>query len=469
MLAAYYVKVGMKSRDESRRKMYFSKATMLYTTADKLMMYDTDHLIGRAYFCLVESVKWEQAKTQFDYVINLRANDIVAIIGMGLVYFCSGSYNHALGYFKRALRYNPELPPEVRLGLGHCFLKLRNYVKARAAFERILSLDPSNIPARIALASCVFHDAKTENERDVAEAILKAVYQADNENPVALVHLANVTFLNQMSSSNNKGEINNESETLAWDAYNLLHSGELKAESVYLMARQLHLKREFDRAATQYQRAIDFSNGKFILPYFGLGQIQLGRGEFDQAISSFEKVLAAYPENTETMKILGSIYARWQGPIENDTQRESKKKAYDYLTKVHEKNKNDIEVILELAQLQETSRPDEALKKYQLAMKMLEGHEDFKIPAEMYSNIGTLHYQLGNYVDAKEYYEKAKDVILSDTELSDEEVAAKLITLDYNVGRLFEVLGRYNEAEEIYNDILIRKPGYTDGMFSFFR
>ena len=46
------------------------QATFLYTTADKIIMYDTNHLLGRAYFCLLEGDKMDQADAQFSFVLQ---------------------------------------------------------------------------------------------------------------------------------------------------------------------------------------------------------------------------------------------------------------------------------------------------------------------------------------------------------------------------------------------------------------
>ena len=43
--------------------------------------------------------------------------------------------------------------------------------------------------------------------------------------------------------------------------------------------------------------------------FFGLGQMYIYRGDKENASQCFEKVLKAYPNNYETMKILGSLYA----------------------------------------------------------------------------------------------------------------------------------------------------------------
>ncbi|CAJ0962351.1 unnamed protein product, partial [Mesorhabditis belari] len=43
-LAAFYVQEGHRERaNKERRKECFQKATLLYTTADKIQMYDQDH------------------------------------------------------------------------------------------------------------------------------------------------------------------------------------------------------------------------------------------------------------------------------------------------------------------------------------------------------------------------------------------------------------------------------------------
>lgn len=59
-----------RERQKDVKRELFSKATLLYTTADKIIMYDQNHLLGRAYFCLLEGDKLDQADAQFNFVIN---------------------------------------------------------------------------------------------------------------------------------------------------------------------------------------------------------------------------------------------------------------------------------------------------------------------------------------------------------------------------------------------------------------
>lgn len=69
-LAAYYVKRGHREKAKDKKREYFTQATLLYTHADKILMYDLNHLLGRAYICLLEGDKMDQAEQQFNFVLN---------------------------------------------------------------------------------------------------------------------------------------------------------------------------------------------------------------------------------------------------------------------------------------------------------------------------------------------------------------------------------------------------------------
>ncbi|CAJ0593745.1 unnamed protein product [Cylicocyclus nassatus] len=173
ILAAYYVKLGHKERTSKERKRdLFSKATLLYTTADRIKMYDMPHLTGRAYFCLVEerASKVDQADQQFNFVLKqvihkflqpdnrtecghetrniLRlfagAYDIPAMMGKAIIAFSKQDYKTALYFLKRALRQKPDGPADMRVGIGYCLARLGLTDKARIAFERALELQNDN-------------------------------------------------------------------------------------------------------------------------------------------------------------------------------------------------------------------------------------------------------------------------------------------------------------------------------------
>jgi len=128
MLAAYYVQSANKEKNKDKKRDLFTKATHLYTTADKIIMYDQWHLLGRAYFCFLEGDKMEQADAQFNFVLNQSPNNIPALIGKANIAYNKKDFRGSMAYYKKALRTNPQCPAVVRLGMGHCFLKLGNPV-----------------------------------------------------------------------------------------------------------------------------------------------------------------------------------------------------------------------------------------------------------------------------------------------------------------------------------------------------
>jgi RNA polymerase-associated protein CTR9 len=152
LLASYHVQRARKEKDKGKKRQYFTKATQLYTMADKIIMYDLHHLLGRAYFCLLEGDKRDQAETQFNFVLQEDPSNIPAMLGKACLAFRKKDYKGALTFYKKALRTSPKCPGNVRLGMGLCFLKLGNLDKARLAFGRALELDPKCVGALVGLA-----------------------------------------------------------------------------------------------------------------------------------------------------------------------------------------------------------------------------------------------------------------------------------------------------------------------------
>ena len=92
---------------------------------------------------------------------------------------------------------------------------------------------------------------------------------------------------------------------------------------------------------------IDFLEFNFFflsLPYFGLGQLYINRGDTENAAQCFERVLKAQPGNYETMRILGALYAN----SDNEAKREIAK---SHLKKVTDQFSDDVEAWMELSQI----------------------------------------------------------------------------------------------------------------------
>lgn len=73
MLAAYYVQEANREKNKDKKRDLFTKATLLYTTADKIIMYDQVYIVSSIsfgawkYLCIIyiillcptESFTWQ--------------------------------------------------------------------------------------------------------------------------------------------------------------------------------------------------------------------------------------------------------------------------------------------------------------------------------------------------------------------------------------------------------------------------
>ena len=193
-LAAYNVILGKKEVDKEKQTKYFMEATQLYTLADKVIMYDQNHLLGRACFCLLDrNDQLDQADNQFNFVLDQDPNSIPALLGKACIAFNKKEYRGALGHYKKCIRLNPACPADVRLGIGLCYYKLNKMERAVDAFTRALHLNSKCVGALVGLAVINLNIKDGKSIRDGIKLLSKA-YKCDSNHPLVLVHLANHYF-----------------------------------------------------------------------------------------------------------------------------------------------------------------------------------------------------------------------------------------------------------------------------------
>ncbi|XP_054627318.1 RNA polymerase-associated protein CTR9 homolog [Dunckerocampus dactyliophorus] len=444
-LAAYYVQQARKEKNKDAKKELITQATLLYTMADKIIMYDQNHLLGRACFCLLEGDKMDQADAQFHFVLNQSTNNIPALLGKACISFNKKDYRGALAYYKKALRTNPGCPAEVRLGMGHCFVKLNKLEKARLAFGRALELNSKCVGALVGLAVLELNNKEADSIKNGVQLLSRA-YTIDPSNPMVLNHLANHFFFKKDYS---------KVQHLALHAFHNTEVEAMQAESCYQLARSFHVQEDYDQAFQYYYQATQFASSTFVLPFFGLGQMYVYRRDKENAAQCFEKVLKAYPNNYETIKILGSLYATSEDQEKRDI-------AKGHLKKVTEQYPDDVEAWIELAQILEQTDIQGALSAYGTATRILQEKVQADVPPEILNNLGALHFRLGNLEEAKKYFLASLDRAKAEGEHDEHYYNAISVTTSYNLARLYEAMCEFHEAEKLYKNILREHPNYVD-------
>ncbi|XP_055351181.1 RNA polymerase-associated protein CTR9 homolog [Paramacrobiotus metropolitanus] len=446
LLANYY---ALKSTKETgdRKKELMSKATVLYTHVDRMAIYNQYHLVGRAYFCVLDPEKMEQAKTQFDFVLKSWPNDPLALQGRGIVAFHQQDYKLALQQFRRLLSAYPQCSADVRMAIGHCLFKLGRYDKAKMAYRQALEIDRTCVGANVGCAVVLLNEGTPASIFEAGKMIGE-VYKLDRSNPINLNLLADHFFYRRETE---------KAINLSTVAFQTSYSDTLKAESAYMLGRSFHYKEDFDQAFQYYYQATQFAKATFVLPWYGLGQMYIQRGDNKSATQCFEKVLAQSPNNVETLKILGLLYL-------TTGEADKREKAKGYLKKVTELCPDDIDAHMKFAELQEGNAPRSALNTYLRVLEIYnERSSQDDAPAELFNNISVLYFYLNEIPNSRKFLEMAKArAEEAQKEVPDGHYGALLTTMTYNQGRLAEEARDFKEARECYDSILKKNPSYLD-------
>uniref|UniRef100_A0AAZ3PFZ0 Ctr9, Paf1/RNA polymerase II complex component, homolog n=1 Tax=Oncorhynchus tshawytscha TaxID=74940 RepID=A0AAZ3PFZ0_ONCTS len=317
--------------------------------------------------------------------------------------------------------------------------------KARLAFGRALELNSKCVGALVGLAVLELNSKEPDSIKNGVQLLSRA-YTIDPSNPMVLNHLANHFFFKKDYS---------KVQHLALHAFHNTEVEAMQAESCYQLARSFHVQEDYDQAFQYYYQATQFASSTFVLPFFGLGQMYVYRRDKENAAQCFEKVLKAYPNNYETMKILGSLYA-------TSDDQEKRDIAKGHLKKVTEQYPDDVEAWIELAQILEQTDIQGALSAYGTATRILQEKVQADVPPEILNNLGALHFRLGNLGEAKKYFLASLERAKAEGEHDEHYYNAISVTTSYNLARLYEAMCEFHEAEKLYKNILREHPNYVD-------
>uniref|UniRef100_A0A0N4Z759 RNA polymerase-associated protein CTR9 n=1 Tax=Parastrongyloides trichosuri TaxID=131310 RepID=A0A0N4Z759_PARTI len=447
-LSSYLILCACKETEKSKKAQLFAKATAYFNAGDKILMFEQDHLLGRAYFCLYEGLKMDQAEAQFKFVINTDESNIPAILGYACVLYNKKDYKKSLEMYKKVLKMCPNCPAYVRLGIGYCLLKCGYTEKARVAFERVLQLDPNNSYALTSLAVLDFNQNTWQSTSSGAQRLVKS-WKLDSKNSVTALEMANFLFLRTDYE---------KSEKYANTAAHLAESPRLKAESHYMVGRCLHQKGETDLAIRQYNIAVNSCGTSYLQPIFGLGQLYVKNKEFEKAIECFEKVLKEAPSDVNTKKALIMMYIRCPGKT-----NEIKSKRME-MTKKYFIGENllDPTLINEHARFLEKSNLSLALKEISRIVETFKNDGSKEIPIELCNNYGVYLFMNKIYIEANTLFGECLNK-LEEQKHKDVYYGNNLeLTLTFNLARTKEELGYSNDAIELYKYLLKLKPNYYE-------
>lgn len=479
-LGAFHTFLGKVERAQ-QKEVHFKEATQCYNRASRIDETEPSTWIGRGQLCVVKH-DLQMASDSFKIVLDEDGSNFPALLGQASVYFLMGDseqqhkkaldyYRNSLDLYKRALRAYTSCPAAVRLGIAFCRYKLGQSDKARQAFQRVLQLDPENIDALVALA---IMDLQTNEAGGIRRGMekMRRAFEIYPYCTLALNHLANHYFFTGQHFV---------VEQLTETALSSSNHGLLKSHAFYNLARSYHSKGDIETAGRYYMASVnEISKPQdFVLPFFGLGQIQLKFADYKSSLASFEKVLEVHPENCESLKAIGHIYAK---SGEND-------KAIETFKKVTRIDPKDHQAFMELGELLVQSDWATAMEYLKTARNLLKKSGE-KIPIELLNGIGLLHFEKGELEMAEQSFKEAlgdgfwvsiidgsvgSSVVNWSIQYRDQSFFQQLeeegtplelpwdkVTTLFNYARLFEELHDTVKASLFYRLIIFKYPDYID-------
>ncbi|XP_022966619.1 protein CTR9 homolog isoform X1 [Cucurbita maxima] len=472
-LGAYYSHLGKIETKQREKEEHFILATQYYNKASRIDMHEPSTWVGKGQLLLTKG-EVEQAFAAFKIVLDGDRDNVPALLGQACVEFNRGHFSESLELYKRALQVYPDCPAAVRLGIGLCRYQLKQYGKAKQAFERVLQLDPENVEALVALAIIDLNTNDAGRIRNGMEKMQRA-FEVYPFCAMALNYLANHFFFTGQHFL---------VEQLTETALAITNHGPTKSHSFYNLARSYHSKGDYEKAGLYYMASAKEANKprEFVFPYYGLGQVQLKMGDLRSALSNFEKVLDVCPDNCDTLKVLGHIYV----------QLGQADKAQETLRKATKIDPRDAQAFLDLGELLISTDEGAALDAFKTASNLLrKGGQEVHI--EVLNNLGVLHFEreefelaqrifkeaLGDgiwldFIDGKERC-PAIDASASVLQYKDMELFYRLeregrsivlpwkkVTTLFNLARLLEQLHNIEVASVLYRLILFKYPDYVD-------
>ncbi|ONM14798.1 Protein CTR9-like protein [Zea mays] len=473
-LGAFHTFLGKVDR-APQKESHFKDATQYYNRASRIDETEPSTWIGRGQLCIAKG-ELQMASDSFKIVLDEDENNFPALLGQASVYFLMGEaeqqhkkslehYRNSLDLYKKALRVYCNCPAAVRLGIAFCRYKLGQVEKARQAFQRVLELDPQNVDALVALA---IMDLQTNEAGGIRRGMekMKKAFEIYPYYTLALNHLANHYFFTGQHFV---------VEQLTETALSSSNHGLLKSHAYYNLARSYHSKGDIETAGRYYMASVnEISKPQdFVLPYIGLGQIQLKFGDFKSSLGSFEKVLEVHPENCESLKAIGHIHAK-SGETE---------KAIETFKKVTRIDPKDHQAFVELGELLVESDWAAAMEYLKTARNLLKKAGE-AVPVELLNGIGLLHFEKGEFESFKEALGDGLWVSIMDGKVGSSminwsvqnkdqsffhqlegvplELHSNKVTTLFNYARLLEELHDSVRASIFYRFIIFKYPDYID-------
>ncbi|KAF8160649.1 RNA polymerase II-associated protein [Crassisporium funariophilum] len=465
---------------EKSKEVYHRDAAQYLNTGERVAADSGEGVRGTLAFLTrgiqqLATRSMDDAMRSFDGVLAEKPTNLVAILGKARILYARRNYKEALRLFQDVLRYNPRCIPDPRIGIGLCLWAMDHKLKAKAAWQRSLEVNPSEWSAQLLLGLESINASKNDNlaESEKTQSFLfgtkliETAFKANNRSAAAANALCEL-FLRK---GNHSRALKLAERTIQFaDTLTILTEGYLRA------GRVSHVGESIPQANKFYSAAVE-GQPKHVVGAIGMAQMQMLNDDMAAAIHTLDTLIQ--PPNpqrsVEATVMLASLRACPRPGVSTSDMAQEKSRArdlFDRVTKGLELEDvrtaaqgskkpsgiaDDMEMHAEIARLWQGDNLDRMGKALKEALRISQasGQTD----PRLINNIGVLQHLEGNFSEARIMYETA----LTTTATLSSDVAEGLsTTVLYNLARVYEDEGEDGLAKDAYEKLLSRHPEYVD-------
>lgn len=339
----------------------------------------------------------------FQTVLAVQPQNVYAKMGRARVIYARKNYKGALKLYQEVLKQAPQARPGVsaRIGMGVCFWRLHDAVKARKSWSRAIAVDTelngsasydSGVASAL-LGVAELTDALKGQRAAFAAHYSEAIEKFQAAYKLGITALPALKIASYLFSKHDMGLVGKLTDRAIATATR----PELMGEAMFWKARAAHYAKDLDLALTLYTQAASAHPGN-VAASIGKGIIELCQDRVAEALLTLELVVQQQPKDPYGLLYSGLFSAKIdptkaRALLESYVSRQS-----------HSGEPLRYEALITLAQLWESSSPQKALSYLRQAQALLP-----ETPRELRINIGTLEFALRNYEEAELNFNAVED------------------------------------------------------------
>ncbi|KAF9010665.1 RNA polymerase II-associated protein [Cyathus striatus] len=462
-------------KDERSKEEFYREAALHLNTADRVASESGEGVSPTLAFLTrgiqqLATRSMDDALRSFEGVLAEKPTNVVALLGKARILYARRQYKDALRLFQDVLRYNPQCIPDPRIGVGLCMWSLGDKVKAKAAWERSLEVNPKEWAAQLLLGiesvNSSRGDSVTESERTHAifygSKLIEQAFKANQRNAAASNALSGLLL--QMGQKVRVCVQADDVRIKTCRANNTIRRYFVNTDEGYLRAGRVSHADGAIAQATKYYTAAAEGQPKHVVAAIGMAQMQLRNDEIPAAIHTLDTLLQPpKPQRSLEATVISDLEqekARARELFERvykNLDREDPRPNGDISTRIPNIITEDMDMYAEIARLWQGENIDRMRKALKEALRISESTG--QVDPRLLNNLAALQHLEGSYPEARVMYENA---LTSASTLTADMVEGITTSILYNLARVYEDQGEETLAKDAYDKLLSRHSEYVD-------